>query len=51
MQTKEKDHAEENTKVSPDANSNMEKDPDQWVSGDEPMPGAQKSEDAFRTSA
>lgn len=23
--------------------SNMEKDPDQWVTGDEPMTGAQKS--------
>jgi hypothetical protein len=24
-------------------NSNMSKDPDQWVTGDEPMTGAQKS--------
>lgn len=24
-------------------NSNMEKDPDEWVTGDEPMTGAQKS--------
>ena len=25
------------------AHSNMEKDPDQWVTGDEPMTGAQRS--------
>jgi hypothetical protein len=35
--------ADENPKQNPPDNSNAEKDPDQWVTGDEPMTGAQKS--------
>lgn len=33
----------ENPKVDPPRPSNTEKDPDDWVSGDEPMTGAQAS--------
>ena len=33
----------ENPKRDPDPASNTEKDPDDWVSGDEPMTGAQAS--------
>ena len=33
----------ENPKVDPPPLSNTEKDPDDWVSGDEPMTGAQAS--------
>jgi hypothetical protein len=33
----------ENPKVDPSPLSNTEKDPDDWVSGDEPMTGAQAS--------
>lgn len=33
----------ENPKLHPDPASNTEKDPDEWVSGDEPMTGAQAS--------
>jgi hypothetical protein len=33
----------ENPKVHPPPMSNTEKDPDDWVSGDEPMTGAQAS--------
>jgi hypothetical protein len=32
----------ENSKVHPPPLSNTEKDPDDWVSGDEPMTGALK---------
>lgn len=32
-----------NPKLNPRPPSNMEKDPDEWVSGDEPMTGAQAS--------
>jgi hypothetical protein len=32
-----------NPKTDPDPQSNTEKDPDDWVSGDEPMTGAQAS--------
>jgi len=32
-----------NPKTAPDPNSNAEKDPADWVSGDEPMTGAQAS--------
>ena len=32
-----------NPKLSSDPPSNTEKDPDEWVSGDEPMTGAQAS--------
>ncbi|MCK8780410.1 DUF3072 domain-containing protein [Rhizobium sp. NTR19] len=32
-----------NPKVDPDNLSNTEKDPDDWVTGDEPMTGAQTS--------
>jgi hypothetical protein len=33
----------ENPKIEPTPLSNTEKDPDDWVSGDEPMTGAQAS--------
>ncbi len=32
-----------NPKTEPDPQSNTEKDPDDWVTGDEPMTGAQGS--------
>jgi len=35
--------AEENPKQAPDDTSNAQKDPDNWVTGDEAMTGAQKS--------
>jgi hypothetical protein len=35
--------SEPNPKIDPAPNSNTEKDPDDWVSGDEPMTGAQAS--------
>jgi len=35
--------ADENPKIDPPDNSNAEKDPDTWVTGDEAMTGAQKS--------
>lgn len=35
--------AEENPKLAADPPSNMQKDPDDWVSGDDPMTGAQAS--------
>jgi len=34
---------DENPKMHPDPASNTEKDPDEWVSGDDPMTGAQAS--------
>ncbi|HVX82637.1 MAG TPA: DUF3072 domain-containing protein [Devosiaceae bacterium] len=34
---------EHNPKTAPHPASNLEKDPDDWVSGDEPMTGAQAS--------
>jgi hypothetical protein len=34
---------DENPKANPDANSNQIKDPEDWVSGNEPMTGAQAS--------
>jgi hypothetical protein len=34
---------EPNPKIDPPASSNTEKDPDQWVSGGDPMTGAQAS--------
>ena len=34
---------EDNPKLHPDPNSNTEKDPSDWVSGDDPMTGAQAS--------
>jgi hypothetical protein len=33
----------ENPKIDPDPNSNTQKDPDDWVTGHEPMTGAQAS--------
>jgi hypothetical protein len=33
----------ENPKANPDPNSNQQKDPDDWVTGGEPMTGAQAS--------
>ena len=35
--------AAHNPKLDPNPGSNTEKDPDDWVSGDEPMTGAQAS--------
>ncbi|SEP24103.1 Protein of unknown function [Rhodospirillales bacterium URHD0017] len=35
--------AEKNPKLDPQPGSNTEKPPEQWVSGDEPMTGAQAS--------
>jgi hypothetical protein len=35
--------AEINPKIGPAPNSNTEKEPDEWVSGDDPMTGAQAS--------
>ena len=35
--------ADDNVKQNPPENSNAEKDPDTWVTGDEAMTGAQKS--------
>ena len=35
--------ADDNVKQNPPENSNAEKDPDTWVTGDEPMTGPQKS--------
>jgi Protein of unknown function (DUF3072) len=32
-----------NPKAHPDPNSNQQKDPDDWVTGEEPMTGAQAS--------
>ncbi len=32
-----------NPKIDPDRSDNQIKDPDEWVTGDEPMTGAQKS--------
>src|SRR4051794_19571387 len=34
---------DENPKIHPDPASNTEKDPDEWVSGNDPMTGAQAS--------
>ena len=34
---------DENPKIAPDANDNQIKDPADWVTGDEPMTGAQAS--------
>jgi hypothetical protein len=35
--------ANDNPKLDPNLPSNMEKDPENWVSGDDPMTGAQAS--------
>lgn len=35
--------SDHNPKLDPDPPSNAEKDPDDWVTGDEPMTGAQAS--------
>ncbi len=40
---KRQDAANENPTVSPDPDSNQLKDPDDWVTGHEPMTGAQAS--------
>jgi Protein of unknown function (DUF3072) len=42
-QKREADQHADNPKASPDPNSNQIKDPDDWVTGDEPMTGAQAS--------
>ena len=36
-------HSDSNPKIDPAPNSNTEKEPDDWVSGDDPMTGAQAS--------
>jgi hypothetical protein len=36
-------HGLDNPKLDPDPGSNTQKDPDEWVSGGEPMTGAQAS--------
>ncbi|WP_299362253.1 DUF3072 domain-containing protein [uncultured Paracoccus sp.] len=41
--TDDHDKTDHNPKADPDPQSNTEKDPDDWVSGDEPMTGAQTS--------
>jgi hypothetical protein len=38
-----KNVSETNPKIDPAPNSNTEKKPDEWVSGDDPMTGAQAS--------
>ncbi len=45
-----KNDSEINPKTDRAANSNTEKEPDDWVSGDDPMTGAQASylQDTFR---
>jgi len=43
MQTASKNDIETNPKLDEDPGSNTVKDPDDWVSGDEPMTGAQAS--------
>ena len=42
-QDRREDRQAENPKLSPDPNSNRLKDPDDWVTGHEPMTGAQAS--------
>ena len=39
----EREPDRKNPKANPDPNSNQIKDPDNWVTGDEPMTGAQAS--------
>ena len=39
----DKDVSEPNPKIDPAPNSNIEKEPDDWVSGSDPMTGAQVS--------
>jgi hypothetical protein len=41
--TRRQDDDEINPKIDPAPNSNTEKEPDDWVSGDDPMTGAQAS--------
>jgi Protein of unknown function (DUF3072) len=41
--TRRQDDDEINPKLDPPPNSNTEKEPDDWVSGDDPMIGAQAS--------
>ena len=41
--TRRQDDDEINPKIDPAPNSNTEKEPDNWVSGDDPMTGAQAS--------
>lgn len=43
MRSEHRSHNADNPKLDPDPPSNTEKDPDDWVSGDEPMTGAQAS--------
>jgi Protein of unknown function (DUF3072) len=41
--TRRQEDDEVNPKIDPAPNSNTEKEPDDWVSGDDPMTGAQAS--------
>jgi len=41
--SREHKHSADNPKLDPDPPSNTEKDPADWVSGDDPMTGAQAS--------
>ena len=41
--TRKASSEEQNPKVNPDPSDNQIKDPDEWVSGDEPMTSAQAS--------
>jgi Protein of unknown function (DUF3072) len=43
MRSEHRSHNADNPKLDPHPPSNTEKDPDDWVSGDEPMTGAQAS--------
>jgi hypothetical protein len=43
MNPRDNDRERDNPKVDKDRPSNLEKDPDDWVSGDDPMTGAQAS--------
>jgi hypothetical protein len=43
MQAETRSNSEKNPKLEEEPGSNTVKDPDEWVSGDEPMTGAQAS--------
>jgi Protein of unknown function (DUF3072) len=43
LKKQSRDAADRNPTLDPHPRSNVEKDPDEWVSGDEPMTGAQAS--------
>jgi DUF3072 family protein len=43
MAQRQKRQSTSNPKLDPNPQANMEKEPDEWVSGDDPMTGAQAS--------